>query len=284
VRRLNFCVGLLAAIASTGCTHWTEFGGGGAAEDLPDTLVMNVDSDSYHASHELRQDFDYLQQHLDVLILRGAQRCFPAAVYTASLGENRVAREIAGGLLDDAEVSLLNLRIDLQQLEQKIDAVSNADSCWEQGAKARPESALPEGDSSSTTSVTRPPVMSEVDVVRLTALLNSDNQFAHGSSQINPKYQQNLALACVTLVQEPGIGLMVTGHTDASGDRNYNIALSSRRTKEVVDFLISCGIAAGRILLSFGGDSSPQYSGRSPAIDLVNRRVSIVLDVDNNRS
>jgi outer membrane protein OmpA-like peptidoglycan-associated protein len=281
VRRLTLIISLLGTTALSGCTQWSDFGQGGAAEDLPDSVILDQDSAFTYASHELRQDFDYIRQHLDVLILRGAQRCFPASVYTASLGENRVARELAGGLIDDAEISLLDLRFDLQRLEQKLDAIANADSCWEQDTGAVPETAQQIGENTSTAMVADASVLSEFDAAHLSALLNSDNQFAYGSEQINPKYEQNLVAACTALKQKPGVGLRVTGHADASGNSDQNAVLSSRRAMTTVNFLISCGIDAERIKLSFEGDKQPQYSGRSPAIDLVNRRVSIELDIDS---
>jgi len=284
VRRLITLICLLGAISVSGCTTWSEYGQGGAAEDFYNTPSNIEYGAAYQVSHELRQDLNYLRQHLDVLVLRGAQRCFPASVYTASLAENRVAREIAGGLSDDAGVSLLNLRIDLQNLEKKVDAVNNADSCWAQNSSSQVAETDQDDDKLMVDPIAKTPTKAELDLGHLYALLNSDNQFASGSYLINPKYRENLAMACTALVQEPAIGLRVTGHADASGNSRTNIALSSRRTSEVVSFLTSCGIAAGRIMLFFKGDTQPEFTGRSPEIDLVNRRVSIELDVDYNRS
>ena len=108
-------------------------------------------------------------------------------------------------------------------------------------------------------------------------LLNSDNQFALNSDQINPKYADNLISACAILETTPEIKLNVIGHSDASGNADENDSLSFRRARAVVEFLISCDVDAGRIGQSFEGDKIPLYRGRSPAIDLVNRRVSIEL-------
>jgi outer membrane protein OmpA-like peptidoglycan-associated protein len=274
VRRLSLLISFLwVTTLTSGCTQWTEFGQGGAAEDLPASVFIDPDSEQGQVVHELRQDVDYSRQYLDVLILRGAQRCFPASVYTASLGENRVARELAGGLIEDAATSLVNLRLELQQLEQKLDAITNADGCWLQDAETMSASLV--GDE-----VMQP----AYDETRLLALLNSDNQFAHGSHLVNPKYEQNLIEACSALREIPRFELRITGHADASGDRDQNIVLSSKRAMTVVNLLTDCGIAAGRIKLSFEGDNLPQYSGRSPEIDLVNRRVSIELEISGQRS
>jgi outer membrane protein OmpA-like peptidoglycan-associated protein len=274
VRRLSMLIGFLWLTTLTGgCTQWSEFGQGGAAEDLPVSVFIDPDSEEGKVLHELRQDVDYTRQYLDVLMLRGAQRCFPASVYTASLGENRVARELAGGLIEDAETSLLNLRLELQQLEQKLDAITNTDACWLKDADTMPASLV--ADEAMQPAYDKP---------RLLTLLNSDNQFAHGSHLINPKYQQNLFEACSTLREIAEFELRVIGHADASGDRDQNTQLSAKRAMTVVNLLIDCGIDVGRIELSFEGENQPQYSGRSPEIDLINRRVSIELEIPDQRS
>ncbi len=271
MRSLTIAVAAAATMLLAGCTHWTELGQGGAAEDLPPTAMSGESDADNETVRELQQDFDHSRQQLEVLILRGAERCFPASVYAAGLKVNRVAREIAGGLLEDAEVSLLDLRIDLHRLERKIESLSNDGFCTAQQAHAAPEP-----DPAEPADTVEP--VADVDLAGLSLLMNSDNQFAHGSHRINPKYRENLAAACALLGPEPGIRLVVTGHADASGDSEHNRQLSSRRAMTVADFLIACGIEPGRIELLFDGDANPRYSGRSAEIDLVNRRVAIRLE------
>jgi len=271
VRGLTIILAAAAATLLGGCTHWTELGQGGAAEDLPQVAVVDDSDADIESVRELQQDFDHSRQHLEVLILRGAKRCFPASVHAAGLKVNRVAREIAGGLLGDAEASLLDLRIDLHRLERKIEALSNDGFCSAQNPDYTPRAAAVE----STVAVES---ATDVDLSGLAQLLNSDNQFAHGSHLINPKYRENLAAACALLKPEPGIRLIVTGHADASGNSEQNSLLSSRRAMTVADYLITCGIDSSRIQLFFEGDSNPRYDGRAAEIDLVNRRVAIRLE------
>jgi outer membrane protein OmpA-like peptidoglycan-associated protein len=284
MRGLNLALGV-ALLA--GCTHWSEYGQGGAAEELPQSAMtdqeelqeaeMTSREEAEAAVHdELQQDFNHSRQHLEVLVLRGAQRCFPASVHTARLQRNRVARELEGGLIADAETSLLDLRIELHRLEQKIESMKHADYCWQKDQESGSE-MLKLSESSTPRESAYP---ANVGFENLHRLLNSDNQFAFGSHRINPKYQHNLASACKTLQQAGDVAITVTGHTDASGDDSYNRHLSSQRAMAVVDFLTACGIEASRIELAFAGDSQPFYAGRSPEVDLVNRRVQIQLKSD----
>ncbi len=271
---------VICGLFLSGCTVWTEFGQGGLAEQNPPTDKPIEPGMTLHTPYELRQDLNHSQRHLDVLILQGANECFPASVYHATVRENRIARQIAGGLYEDAENDLVSQRRDLNRLEQKLDAVLVEVSCGDTNPLQQPAEAN-DGNSKATIDTSDLPV---TQTEHLLSLLNSDNQFAHDSDQINPKYADNLTIACAILNNEPGLKLNVTGHSDASGETIYNSNLSFQRTMAVVNFLIDCNIDPARINSSFKGESTPLYSGRSPAIDLVNRRVSIELIADNEGS
>jgi outer membrane protein OmpA-like peptidoglycan-associated protein len=277
MHRLIPLIALAGASLLSGCVNWADAGKGGAGEDYPSSGNQTEPVPVVYDPHELRQDFYNDMRHLDVLVLQGANNCFPASVHLAELRENRIAREIAGELYQDAETTQVAHRHDLQRIERKLEAVERETSCWD--ATVQPQSEVVADG--------RPPVsnslLSDIDdsgeavTERLYRLLNSDNQFALNSDQINPKYAMNLTSACATLETTPEIKLNVVGHSDASGKADENDSLSFRRARAVVEFLISCEIDPARIGQSFEGDKSPLYDGRSPAIDLVNRRVSVEL-------
>ncbi|MGR5543248.1 OmpA family protein, partial [Vibrio campbellii] len=67
--------------------------------------------------HGLRFDFHLTQLHLDSLIQQGAEWCFPASVVQAKTKENRIARELEGGLLIDAANDIVIQRKNLGLLE-----------------------------------------------------------------------------------------------------------------------------------------------------------------------
>ena len=62
----------------------------------------------------------------------------------------------------------------------------------------------------------------------------------------------------------------VTGHTDASGTEEYNIALSERRSNSVADYLARLGIDPARFHVIPMGESSPSGEG-----DESDRRVEL---------
>lgn len=74
--------------------------------------------------------------------------------------------------------------------------------------------------------------------------------------------------------QLTNVRVRIEGHTDSSGSRAMNVALSQRRAQAVADFLISQGIAAERLEVRGYGYDRPLPGRR--ASDGDNRRVEAV--------
>lgn len=63
----------------------------------------------------------------------------------------------------------------------------------------------------------------------------------------------------VTILNEnPNVTIEMSAHTDRKGSEEYNIDLSNRRAKSVVDYLIAAGIAPERLSWKGYGKSSPK--------------------------
>lgn len=59
------------------------------------------------------------------------------------------------------------------------------------------------------------------------------------------------------LKDNPGISIEIQSHSDARGSDNYNLALSNRRAKAVVDYLVQSGVAKNRLKSKGFGESQP---------------------------
>ncbi len=223
----------------------------------------------------LRIDLDLAGRHLDILLLRGAGTCFPASTHLARQLEQRTARALEGDLVLDAALDLLQLRQDLSTLNNKLELVD--------GATCRPQSIR-----QNTPILRGKPEMGDIPIwqQRLKPTthsskfqfdLNHDNQFAFDSSQLNPKYQRHLAGLVLWLDKHPRYRLLITGHSDGLGSEPYNRALSTARAKAVAAYLVSLGLCNSHLEVRGVAATQPLFTGRAPAVRLVNRRVSIEL-------
>ncbi len=69
--------------------------------------------------------------------------------------------------------------------------------------------------------------------------------------------------------------MAVEGHTDATGDDDYNQELSQRRALAVVDYLTKAGIDESRLRGEGFGESKPVADNETEAGRKQNRRVGI---------
>lgn len=70
---------------------------------------------------------------------------------------------------------------------------------------------------------------------------------------VRPEDRPRLLEASQFLSENPDANLIVEGHCDWRGTTEYNLALGERRANSVRDYLVSLGVAPGRIeTVSFG--------------------------------
>ena len=74
------------------------------------------------------------------------------------------------------------------------------------------------------------------------------------------------------LMSNPEVRVVVAGHCDARGSREYNLALGERRANAVKDFLVSQGVSASRISTVSYGKERPAALGDTEAAYALNRR------------
>jgi outer membrane protein OmpA-like peptidoglycan-associated protein len=77
--------------------------------------------------------------------------------------------------------------------------------------------------------------------------------------------------------QNPGMEIALGGHTDNVGSEESNQKLSTERSKSVLDYLVSKGIAAGRISSAGYGKSKPVAENETEEGRALNRRVEFTV-------
>ena len=71
----------------------------------------------------------------------------------------------------------------------------------------------------------------------------------------------------------------VTGYTDRSGNKRYNLGLSKRRAEAVRDALVSDGVDAGVITIDYKGEADPAVQTPDGAREPLNRRSVVLINV-----
>ena len=99
--------------------------------------------------------------------------------------------------------------------------------------------------------------------------------FAFDSADIEPSSESVLLDVLAVLNNDSGLALTIEGHTDSTGDNDYNLDLSQRRAQSVVDWLIANGVAVGRLNALGYGEERPVADNATAEGRAANRRVEL---------
>lgn len=99
--------------------------------------------------------------------------------------------------------------------------------------------------------------------------------FDFDSAKIKDDMIPQLEKARQILGEDPAATFIVAGHTCSIGTDAYNQKLSERRAAAVKNWLVSNGVAAGRLDAVGYGESQPKYDNKTDEGRRLNRRVEI---------
>lgn len=99
--------------------------------------------------------------------------------------------------------------------------------------------------------------------------------FDIGKSLIKPQYNSRLTYYATQLKKFPELNVMLTGHTDATGNAAANKILSEKRATSVKNFLTQRGVSNAQIQTAYDGADAPTTDNVSAAGKSQNRRVEI---------
>jgi len=105
----------------------------------------------------------------------------------------------------------------------------------------------------------------------------SDILFDFNKSTLRSASVEGLSKIAKALEKHPTYKIKVEGHTDWVGSDAYNMKLSDARAKTVAIFLVSNGIAKGRVSEIGLGESKPIADNKTAEGRQRNRRVEIVV-------
>lgn len=107
--------------------------------------------------------------------------------------------------------------------------------------------------------------------------LESDLLFPSNSSYLTEQAKLELDKLEKILTQDAGASIIVNGHTDATGTKEYNQELSEKRAVSVKTYLTGKGISANRITTHGFGIEKPIAPNNTPEGRQKNRRVEIIV-------
>ena len=99
--------------------------------------------------------------------------------------------------------------------------------------------------------------------------------FDYDSAELGADAIEYLVNIAAFLADKPDVRLIVEGHCDERGSRDYNLALGDRRAAAVRDILLANGMSTARIRTVSYGKERPIAVGSSPEIWARNRRAMI---------
>lgn len=101
--------------------------------------------------------------------------------------------------------------------------------------------------------------------------------FAYDSYQIAPSERAKAEAVAAKLKSDRNAGVIVEGHCDERGSRDYNLALGERRALAVREYLVGLGVSPERIQTRSFGEENPAVPGHDESVWSKNRRGEFVL-------
>ncbi|WP_066218377.1 OmpA family protein [Formosa haliotis] len=99
--------------------------------------------------------------------------------------------------------------------------------------------------------------------------------FATNKADLTDTAEKNLDAIAEVFLEFPDTNLLIEGHTDDTGNADYNMTLSKKRAQSVVSYLESKGVAGNRFDVTAYGETRPRFDNSTSDGRSKNRRVEI---------
>ncbi len=105
---------------------------------------------------------------------------------------------------------------------------------------------------------------------------NDTVYFTYDSSQVRAEFIPIINAYSQQLLANPEQVVILEGHADERGSREYNIALGEERAKAVAKMIIAKGVFSGQLEIVSYGEEKPASNRHDEAGWLLNRRVKLI--------
>ena len=148
------------------------------------------------------------------------------------------------------------------------DAAASASSNTSDGSTSASSEASEASGSSGSTSADSD--MQTPD--EMLAKVGSTVYFGYDESTLSAEAQATLDRQAAFLKANPAIRIVIEGHCDERGTREYNLALGDRRASAARDYLVAKGVNASRLTTISYGKERPAVGGSNDTSYALNRR------------
>ena len=102
--------------------------------------------------------------------------------------------------------------------------------------------------------------------------------FAYDDSALASKYVDSVNAQAEYLHSHPNARVLIAGHTDERGSREYNVALGERRANAVAEIISMAGVQRQQMRVVSYGKERPVNLGHDAASHAQNRRVELTYE------
>ena len=113
------------------------------------------------------------------------------------------------------------------------------------------------------------------------AFSNGPINFLESQTKMRPSAYPELERVVALAAACRDATISITGHTDSSGNEDWNLSLSLQRARVVSDWLVGHGIETDRIVVVGAGSSNPIANNETRYGRSLNRRIDIALTYED---
>ena len=157
-------------------------------------------------------------------------------------------------------------------------AAASASGAASASASSSTDSASSSASASDSASSASSSAAAEPTAEEKLAQIGTAVYFDFDSSVLSSAAQATLDRQAAFLASEPSTRIIIEGHADERGTREYNLALGERRASVARDYLVAKGVDAARIRTVSYGKERPAVVGSNKTAWAKNRRAVTVLN------
>ena len=146
------------------------------------------------------------------------------------------------------------------------------------GSSSSSATAAGSTSSSTSSSASSSTIATQMSDAEKLAQVGNTVYFGFDSSELAGEAQATLDRQAAFLNVNPTMVVIIEGHADERGTREYNLALGDRRAVAVRDYLLAKGLNAARVRTVSYGKERPAVSGSNEEAWAKNRRAATVLN------